>query len=88
MTKANPIEKISVLDFIKSLPFFDDFSDEEKSEIISKEGIFEKYKEEETIIKEGEIQYNMENEIVKGCLLTHEGKIVHEMTRNIIEGAK
>ena len=40
------------------------------------------------IIKEGKIQYNMENEIVKGCLLTHEGKIVHEMTRNIIEGAK
>ena len=56
MTKANPIEKISVLDFIKSLPFFDDFSDEEKSEIISKEGIFEKYKEGETIIKEGEIE--------------------------------
>ena len=40
------------------------------------------------IIKEGKIQFDMENEIVHGCLLTHEKKIVHEMTRNIIEGAK
>jgi NAD(P) transhydrogenase subunit alpha len=40
------------------------------------------------IINEGKILFDMENEIVKGCLLTHEGKIVHEMTRNIIEGAK
>ena len=40
------------------------------------------------IIVEGKVQFNMENEIVKGCLLTHEGKIVHEMTRNIIEGVK
>ena len=40
------------------------------------------------IIKEGEVQFDMDNEIVKGCLLTHEGKIIHEMTRNIIEGAK
>ena len=40
------------------------------------------------IIVKGKVQFNMENEIVKGCLLTHEGKIVHEMTRNIIEGVK
>jgi NAD(P) transhydrogenase subunit alpha len=40
------------------------------------------------IIKEGEVQFDMENEIVKGCLLTHKGQITHEMTRNIIEGAK
>ena len=39
------------------------------------------------IMKEGEIQFDIENEIVKGCLLTHKGKITHEMTRNIIEGA-
>ena len=39
------------------------------------------------IISEGKIQFDMENEIVKGCLLTHDGKITHEMTRNIIEGA-
>jgi len=38
------------------------------------------------IIKEGEIQFDMENEIVKGCLLTHGGKITHEMTQKIIEG--
>ena len=40
------------------------------------------------IIKDGKIEFNMENDIVKGCLLTHENKITHEMTRNIIEGAK
>ena len=40
------------------------------------------------IIKEGKIQFDMENEIVHGCLLTHEKKIVHEMTRKNIEGAK
>ena len=40
------------------------------------------------IIKDGTIQYDMENEIIKGCLLTHEGKIVHEMTQKIIEGEK
>ena len=40
------------------------------------------------IIKGENIQFDMENEIVKGCLLTHEGKITHEMTRNIIEGVK
>ena len=38
------------------------------------------------IIIDGEIQFDMQNEIVKGCLLTHKGKITHEMTRNIIEG--
>jgi len=40
------------------------------------------------IIKEGKVQFDMENEIVNSCLLTHGGKITHEMTRNIIEGAK
>ena len=38
------------------------------------------------IIKEGKILFDIENEIVKGCLLTHQGKIVHEMTKKIIEG--
>ena len=38
------------------------------------------------IIKEEKIQFDMENEIIKGCLLTHEGKIIHEMTKNIIDG--
>ena len=40
------------------------------------------------IIKDGKVQFDMENEIVKGCLLTHEGKITHEMTQKIIEGAE
>ena len=38
------------------------------------------------ITKEGQIKFDMDNEIIKGCLVTHEGEIVHEMTRNIIEG--
>ena len=39
------------------------------------------------ITEEGKIKFDMENEIIKGCLVTHEGNIVHEMTKNIIEGA-
>ena len=38
--------------------------------------------------KEGKIKFDMNNEIIKGCLVTHEGEIVHEMTKNIIEGAQ
>ena len=38
------------------------------------------------IIEKGEIKFELDNDIIKGCLVTHEGKIVHEMTRNIIEG--
>ncbi len=39
------------------------------------------------IIKDEQVNFNMENDIIKGCLVTHEGKIIHEMTNNIIEGA-
>jgi CRP-like cAMP-binding protein len=45
--------KISILDFIKNLPFFADFTENEKSSLLKKEGIFEKYQEGETIIKQG-----------------------------------
>ena len=38
------------------------------------------------IIKDGEVMFDMENEIIKGSLITHKGKIVHEVTRKIIEG--
>ena len=40
------------------------------------------------IIKNGNIKCDLENDIIKGCLVTHEGNITHEMTRNIIEGTK
>ena len=40
------------------------------------------------ITQEGKINYNLENEVTKGCLVTHGGNIVHEMTKNIIEGEK
>ena len=38
------------------------------------------------IIKDEKVKFDLENDIIKGCLVTHEGKIIHEMTRNIIEG--
>jgi len=38
------------------------------------------------IIEDGKIIFNMENEIIKGCLVTHEGNITHKMTKSIIEG--
>ena len=40
------------------------------------------------ITEDGKVKFDMENEIIKGCLVTHEGNIIHEMTKNIIEGAK
>ena len=40
------------------------------------------------ITEEGKITFDMENDIIKGCLVTHEGNIVHEITKNIIEGDK
>ena len=40
------------------------------------------------LIGDGKIQFDMENEIVRGCLLTHEGKVTHETIKNSIEGDK
>ena len=40
----------------------------------------------EEIIEAGKVKFDLNNEIIKGCLVTHEGKIIHKMTRNIIEG--
>ncbi|MDP6853452.1 MAG: Re/Si-specific NAD(P)(+) transhydrogenase subunit alpha [Candidatus Marinimicrobia bacterium] len=38
------------------------------------------------LLKEGELTFDTENEITKGCLVTHKGEIIHKMTKNIIEG--
>ena len=38
------------------------------------------------IIKDGKVKFDLDNDIIKGCLVTHEGKIIHKMTRKIIEG--
>ncbi len=40
------------------------------------------------IIKESKLVVDFENEVTKGSVVTHDGEIVHEMTKNIIEGAK
>ena len=40
------------------------------------------------IIKENELVVDFGNDITKGCVVTHAGDIVHEMTKNIIEGDK
>ena len=50
------MEKISILDFIKSLPFFEHFSEDEKSFLINSKGLFEKYSAGEIIIKQGAIE--------------------------------
>lgn len=48
------MEKNPILDFIERLPFFQEFSDDEKSKLVKTTGIFEKYKDGETIISEGD----------------------------------
>jgi CRP/FNR family transcriptional regulator, cyclic AMP receptor protein len=48
------LEKHPILQFIEKLPFFKEFSDDEKSKLVSTSGIFEKFKEGETIISEGD----------------------------------
>ncbi len=54
------------------------------SQMLSK-NIFKLLKE---ILDDGKISYNLENDIIKGCLVTHEKSLVHEMTKKIIEGEK
>lgn len=48
------MEKHPILEFIERLPFFQEFSDEEKSKLVRASGIFEKYKDGDTIISEGD----------------------------------
>ena len=37
------------------------------------------------VIEDGKIKFDLENDIIKGCLVTHEKNIIHEMTINIIK---
>jgi CRP/FNR family transcriptional regulator len=48
------LDKNPILEFIERLPFFQEFSDEEKAKLVNTSGIFEKYKDGETIISEGD----------------------------------
>lgn len=48
------LEKHPILEFIERLPFFQEFSEEEKSKLVKASGIFEKYKNGDTIISEGD----------------------------------
>ncbi|MBT5028821.1 MAG: cyclic nucleotide-binding domain-containing protein [Nitrospinaceae bacterium] len=48
------MEKNPILDFIERLPFFKEFSADEKSKLVNTSGIFEKFKTGETIISEGD----------------------------------
>jgi CRP-like cAMP-binding protein len=48
------LEKHPILEFIERLPFFREFSDDEKSKLVTTSGIFEKFKAGETIISEGD----------------------------------
>jgi len=44
------------LEFIERLPFFKEFSDQEKAKLVDTPGIFEKYENGKTIVKEGELE--------------------------------
>ena len=59
LTKGFRMEKVSVVDYIKKLPFFEEFTDNEKSSLLEKKGVFEKYQEGETIIKQGAIETSL-----------------------------
>lgn len=48
------MEKHPILEFIERLPFFQEFSEEEKTKLVKTSGIFEKYQEGDTIISEGD----------------------------------
>ena len=56
LTKGFRMEKVSVVDYIKNLPFFEEFTDNEKSLLLDKKGVFEKYQQGETIIKQGAVE--------------------------------
>ncbi|MEO6021809.1 MAG: Re/Si-specific NAD(P)(+) transhydrogenase subunit alpha [Burkholderiales bacterium] len=38
-------------------------------------------------IKDGAFKLDLDDDVIKGCLYTHAGKIVHEPTRQLVEGA-
>ncbi|MDQ7016232.1 MAG: Re/Si-specific NAD(P)(+) transhydrogenase subunit alpha [Gammaproteobacteria bacterium] len=38
------------------------------------------------MIEEGELKIDFDDDVIKGCLLTHEGKITHPPTATLIEG--
>jgi NAD(P) transhydrogenase subunit alpha len=38
------------------------------------------------IAKDGKLQLNFEDEIVKGTCVTHEGKVAHDRVRQVVEG--
>jgi len=48
------LDQNPILEFIERLPFFQEFSSEEKAKLVNTSGIFEKYKDGETIISEGD----------------------------------
>jgi NAD(P) transhydrogenase subunit alpha len=39
-----------------------------------------------SMMKEGEFQVDLEDEVVAGSLLTHEGKVIHAPTASLLEG--
>jgi CRP/FNR family transcriptional regulator, cyclic AMP receptor protein len=48
------LEKHPILVFIERLPFFREFSEEEKSKLVQASGVFEKFKDGDSIISEGD----------------------------------
>lgn len=70
-----------VKEFIEQLPFFNEFSDSEKIKLVKTTGIFEKFKIDETIIKEGDTDSSVY------VILTGTVKIKKSPKAHISEGA-
>jgi NAD(P) transhydrogenase subunit alpha len=39
------------------------------------------------MMKEGELNFDLEDEIISGAMFTHEGKITHEPTRKAVSNS-
>ena len=74
------MEKHPILEFIDRLPFFQEFSEDEKSKLLNAKGIFEKFKDEETIISEGD------NEAALFVLLTGTIRIAKTIAASVQDG--
>ena len=42
----------------------------------------------ELFIKDGELTLDLEDDVIKGALLTHDGEVVNEQAKQILEGSK
>ncbi|MZH03588.1 MAG: cyclic nucleotide-binding domain-containing protein, partial [Nitrospinae bacterium] len=68
------MEKNPILEFIERLTFFKEFSDQEKAKLVDTPGIFEKYENGKSIIKEGELESALFVVLTGSILITKSNK--------------